>query len=202
MITKPADNHHPIHELIKERWSPRAFAAKPVESEKLLSLLEAARWAASSMNEQPWHFIIATKDQGAEYEKLLNCLFEGNQAWAAQAPVLLLTVAKTFFARNDRENGSALHDLGLAMGNMALQATSLGLYLHMMGGFDNDKARATFNIPERFQPVTLVAIGYLDKPDTLPDTLRDRELAPRTRRSLAEFVYSRQWAEVAELVKE
>ena len=134
-MEKPADNQYPIHELIKQRWSPLAFNIRPVEPEKIASLLEAARWAASCFNEQPWFFIVATQDNAQEYEKLFSCLVEANQTWAKDAPLLMLSVAKLSFTRNNKPNRHALHDLGFAVGNLTLQAQALGLFVHQMGGF-------------------------------------------------------------------
>lgn len=142
MTAKPAETQYPIHELIRDRWSPRAFSDRPVEKETLLSLLEAARWAASASNRQPWSFIVATKDNPTEYERLLGILVENNQRWAKDAPVLILAVAKVI---NDdgKENRYAFHDVGLALGNLSLQATALGLSVHQAAGFDRDKAIAS-----------------------------------------------------------
>lgn len=195
-MEKPADNRHPIHDLIKRRWSPRAFSDQPVEKEKLLHLLEAARWAASSFNEQPWRFLIATKEDKAEYEKLFSTLVPGNQAWAMQAPVLMLTVAKLQFALNQKPNRHAFHDVGLAMGNLSLEATELGLFIHQMAGFSVEKARELFEIPPDAEPVAMVAIGYPGDPKTLPENLREKELSPRQRKSLEELVYFGKWEKI------
>ncbi len=178
-----------LHQLIRERRSPRAFSDKPVEQEKQLLLFEAARWAASSMNEQPWRFIYATSDKSADYNLLLDCLMDGNKAWAQKAPLLLLTLAKKTFAYKDKPNKHAWHDLGLAVGNLSLQATAMGLYIHQMGGFYADKARETLKIPDDFDPVSIIAVGYLGDVDELPEKLRERELKERTRKPLEEIVY-------------
>jgi nitroreductase len=186
---------------LRRRWSPRAFSARNVEPGKLRSLLEAARWAASSFNEQPWSFIVAAKDDSETYPRLLDCLSEGNQKWAKSAPVLMLSVAKRHFDRNDKENRHAYHDVGLAVGNLIFQATALGLFVHQMAGFSVDKAREHFNIPEGHDPVAAIAIGYLGEPKTLPQDLREREVAPRARKALTEFVFSGKWGETSPLVK-
>ncbi len=188
-MEKPAANEHPILDLLKRRWSPRAFSDRPVEKDKLNSLLEAARWAASCFNEQPWRFIIATKEDKTEYDKLFSTMVEANQAWAHQAPVLMLTVAKLNFEKTQKPNRHALHDVGLAMGNLSLQATELGLFLHQMAGFSVTKARELFEIPPDAEPVAMVAIGYPGDPDTLPEKLRERELEPRTRKPLKDLVF-------------
>ena len=192
-MEKPAENHYPIHDLIKRRWSPRSFADKPVAKETLQSLLEAARWAASSFNEQPWRFILATKQDRVEYEKLFSIMVEGNQAWAKQAPVLMLTVAKLQFTLNQKPNRHAFHDVGLAMSNLSLQATDMGLFVHQMAGFSVEKARELYIIPSDAEPVAMVAIGYPGDTQTLPEKLRERELQPRERKPLKDLVYFGKW---------
>lgn len=196
---KQAATDFPVHPFIQNRWSPRAFADQPVEVETLLSLLEAARWAPSSGNGQPWHFIVGR--QGTEtHDKLVEVIKEGNLPWAAQAPVLMLTVAKTITS-SGRPHTHAFHDVGLAVANLTFQATVLELYVHQMGGFDPEKARETFAIPDGFDPVTMLAIGYLGDPDRLDEKNRERELITRTRRPLSEFVFEGTWGQTAELVK-
>ncbi|CCQ51575.1 MULTISPECIES: nitroreductase family protein [Crocosphaera] len=192
-MEKPADNQYPIHELIKQRWSPLAFNIRPVEPEKIASLLEAARWAASCFNEQPWFFIVATQDNAQEYEKLFSCLVEANQTWAKDAPLLMLSVAKLSFTRNNKPNRHALHDLGFAVGNLTLQAQALGLFVHQMGGFDADKARTLYSIPEDYEPVAAIAIGYPGNLSQLDEDLQQRELSPRSRKPLTEFVFRGNW---------
>jgi nitroreductase len=196
-----ADTDHPIHELLRRRWSPRAFADRPVEPEKLRSLLEAARWAPSCYNAQPWRFIVATRDKPTEYERLLGCLIEFNQGWARQAPVLMLTVAQMRFEHNGKDNVHAWHDVGLATANLLVQATALGLYAHAMAGFDANQARARFNIPAGYEPVAAIAIGYLGDPATLPEELGKREHAPRQRKPLSEWVFSGKWGQTAPLIQ-
>ncbi|MBA3241905.1 MAG: nitroreductase family protein [Acidobacteria bacterium] len=197
-----AETQHSVHELIKNRWSPRAFSARAVEPEKLLSLLEAARWAASCFNEQPWNFIVATKEEGGDgYERLLGCLVEANALWARHAPVLMISVARLDFKRNGKPNRHALHDTGQAAAHLALQATALGLAVHQMAGFDASKAREQFSIPEGFEPVAAIAVGYPGDPADLPEELRDKELAQRTRLPLEDFVFGGNWRETSPLVR-
>jgi nitroreductase len=192
-VNKASETQYPIEELLRHRWSPLAFSNQPVEREKLCSVLEAARWAASSFNEQPWSFIVATKDNQAEFDRLLNCLAEGNQEWAKNAPVLMLSVAKLYFERNGVENRHAFHDVGAATASLAIEATALGLYVHQMAGFDVSKARETYSIPEGYEPVAAIALGYLGDPQSLSERLLKRELAPRTRKPLSEFVFFNSW---------
>jgi nitroreductase len=190
----------PLHELLLRRRSPRAYDTRPIEPAALRSLFDAARWAASSNNGQPWRFIVG--EQGtddAAFDRLLGTLGEKNARWAQHVPVLILAVAKlhTYAGREQH----ALYDLGLAIGNMTTQATALGLALHQMGGFDLTRAREEFDIPAGYEPVAMIAVGYPGDPALLPDDLRERELAPRTRADLDTFVYGSRWAEASPLVK-
>ena len=168
-MEKLADTTYPIEPLLKQRWSPRAFADRPVEVDKLLSLWEAARWSASCTNQQPWYFIVATKADQTEYARLLSCLRDNNQAWASQAPVLMVSVAKLTFDMNGQANRYAFHDVGLAAANLIVQATALGLYVHQMAGFYPDKVRELYSVPEGFEPVAGIALGY---PGTRPPCRR------------------------------
>jgi nitroreductase len=201
MATHPKIAHpdHPVLPLIAERWSPYAFDPRPVERDKLLSCLEAARWAASSYNEQPWTYILAERGDAAAFAKLLDCLVEGNQAWAKNVGVLIVTVVSRRFKLNGKPNAACEHDVGLAAGNLTLQATSLGLHVHQMIGIVPDKVRAAYNVPEGHDPLTAISIGYaaVVAPGTT-DKLQQRDLAPRNRRSIAEFVVST-WGQPAPL---
>ena len=201
-MSKTAANDYPIHDLLKRRWSPRAFADRPVEPDKLRSLLEAARWAPSSFNEQPWAFVVATHAQPEDYARVLGCLVEFNQSWAKAAPVLMLTFAHLSFDRNGQPNRHAYHDVGLAMANLTVQATAEGLAVHQMAGIVPDKARATFHVPDGWDPVSGVAIGYPGDPNTLSDELRARELAAPTRKPLRSFVFSGDWGSPSPLLPE
>ncbi len=194
---KEATPDHPVLDVIKKRWSPRAFADRRVEPETLKQLLEAARWAASSFNEQPWRFILATKDEPEHYARVLDCLIEGNQAWAQHAPVLMLTVARKTFMRNGKPNRHAWHDVGLAMGNLVAQATALGLHVHQMAGILPEKARVVFAIPDDYEVVAGVALGYFGNPDQLPDRQKQSEQKPRSRKPLDDLVFGATWGEAA-----
>jgi nitroreductase len=198
---KTATPDHRIHDLVARRWSPYAFSQRPVSADDLKSLFEAARWAASSYNEQPWRYIVATQANAAEFERLVSCLVEANQAWAKAAPVLALGCTSLRFALNGKPNAAAVHDLGLASATLTLEATSRGLYVHQMIGIVPDKARTLYRIPEDVQPLTALAIGYAAEPDSLPEKYRDRDLAPRQRKKLTEFVFSGQWGAACEEVK-
>jgi nitroreductase len=199
-MQKSAKTDHPVDDMIKNRWSPRAFAERSVEPEKIRSVLEAARWAPSSFNEQPWNFIIATPDQKEEFQRLLSCLVEGNQSWAKRAPLLMITVAALKFARTGQPNRHAFHDVGLAIGNLTTQATLLGLAVHQMAGILPGKAREVFHIPDNYEAVTGVAIGYAGDPQSLPEGLREKELAPRSRKPQESFIFSGDWERVVPLL--
>jgi nitroreductase len=199
-MEKPATTDSPIHELIARRWSPRAFSERPVEVAKLRSLFEAARWAPSSNNEQPWRFLVAIKEQQEDFSRLLACLVEGNRKWAYRAPVLILSVASLNFEENGKPNRHAFHDTGMAVENLVLQSTALGLVVHQMAGFDVEKARADCLIPPGFDPVAMIAVGYQDDPAVLPDYLREREVKPRDRQPADDFVFSAQWGRRSPLI--
>ncbi len=192
-MIKRAKPDHPVHEVIEKRWSPYAFANREVSEEDLFSLFEAARWAPSSYNEQPWSYIVATRAQRSGFERLLSCLVEGNQLWAKAASILALGVATLNFKRNDKPNKAAIHDLGLAAGNLVLEATVRGLSVHQMIGILPDRARELYEIPDGSEAVTGIAIGYAGDPDALPDHLKERDLAPRERRPLSNFVFGSSW---------
>jgi len=183
----------PIHDLLANRRSPRAFSEQPVEPEKLLSLFEAARWSPSSANEQPWRFIIATKDDSRVFSALVESLMEGNRRWAERAPILVLALAQSSYAKTGRPYQHSWYDLGQSVALLSVQATALGLAVHQMGGFDGDKARQLLSIPEEFSPVIMFAVGYVDQPEILPDDLRKREQAPRSRKPLQDFVFTEEW---------
>jgi len=199
MTSRTATTDHPVHALIAERWSPYAFGPKTVSDEDLRSLFEAARWAASSYNEQPWHYIVARREDGEEFEKLLSALVEPNQAWAKAASVVALGVISNKFKRNGKPNKAAQHDLGLASAQLTLEATSRGIVVHQMIGILPDRARELYNIPEDAEALTALAIGYPAEPSSAPDDLAKRDQGERGRRPLAEFVFGGSWGRGAEL---
>jgi nitroreductase len=199
-MNRPAKTDVPIHEILRQRWSPRAFDPRPIEPATLRRLFEAARWAPSSFNEQPWAFLVGVKDKPAEYAKVLECLVEFNQSWAKAAPLLLLTVAHTVFEKNGQPNRHAFHDIGLAMADLTFQATADGLLVHQMAGILPDKAKQVFGIPDGWEALTAVAVGYPGDPNTLPEALRERELAERTRKPAASFVFSGAWGKTSTVV--
>ena len=193
MNTKKAVTDYPILPILAERWSPYGFEDRPVSEADLRSLFEAARWAASSYNEQPWNYLVGTRENSAEFGRLLSCLVEANQAWAKAAPVLVLGIVSLRFSRNNQDNRAAVHDLGLAAGNLLAEATTRGLSVHQMIGILPDKARELYQIPEHFEAWTAMAIGYKADPTKLPDALRERDMAPRQRKPLDKFVFTGRW---------
>ena len=178
---------YPVNDLIIKRWSPRAFSEKKISKDSLQSLLEAMRWAPSSMNAQPWRIIYAFNGDES-FNKISDTLMDSNKIWAPKAPVLLLALVKKTLP-NGSENASAKHDLGLAVGNLLTQATSLGIGVHQMGGFSKDQAINALEIPDDYEPNTVIALGYFGEVDNLPDKLRDREKSSRTRNKVEEFAF-------------
>jgi len=201
IMEKLAETQVPIHEVIGKRWSPRAFAPRSVEPEKLVSVFEAARWASSASNEQPWAFVLAASDDPKNYEGMLGVLVDFNRGWANQAPVLILTLAHTQFEKDGRPNRHAFYDLGQAAANLSLQATALGLVTHPMAGFDAEAARQRFAVPAGWEPVSVIALGYPGDPDSLNETLRQRELAQRKRKPLPSLVFSGTWGNPAPIAE-
>ena len=198
-LRKPADTAMPVHELIRERWSPRAFDPKPIPHQAVVAIFEAARWAPSASNEQPWHYIVAGRQDAAGFAVALDCLVPGNQNWAKNAGLLVLTVA-----RLTRGNGEpyrhALHDMGLASAQIVFQAMANGLMVHQMAGIDRDKIRAAYKVPDGYDPVTALAIGYQADPATLPADKQPQERAPRQRKPLASTVFSEEFGKTSPLI--
>ena len=184
-----------IHDLIAQRWSPRAIDAnKPVARNDLLALLEAARWAPSCFGDEPWRYIAWDRNDDAEsFDKAFDCLAEPNQAWVKNAPVLLLACADSEFTKNGKPNRWGQYDTGAASENLCLQATALDLVAHQMGGFDKMKVADVFGIPEQFTPMAMIAIGHPGNPDELPEGKKDAELAERKRAPLGEKFFLHGW---------
>ncbi|WP_198371230.1 nitroreductase family protein [Roseomonas rosulenta] len=188
----PAD--HPIEHALAARWSPRSYDERPIPTAALAQCLEAARWAASCVNDQPWNYLVTRKAEEPEaHAKLLACLSPNNQGWAVRAPVLMLSVARTDFASSGKPNRHAGHDVGQASANLAAQAAALGLQAHQMAGFDAAAARAAFAIPEGYEPMAAITLGYPGPAAALPEALAARETAPRTRKPIAEFTHLGAW---------
>ncbi len=198
-MEKVAETRAPIDELLARRWSPYVFSERSVAPEILLSLLEAARWAPSSFNEQPWAFLVATKENPAEFERLLSCLVPANQEWARQAPVLMLSVAKLNFDRGGKSNRHAFHDVGLAAMSLVVEAMAHGLYVHQMAGILPERARELYSIPEGWDAVAGIAIGYVGDSSAVSEKLRQRDAAPRSRKPLEQMVFSGRWGQPTRL---
>lgn len=198
-MQKPAETKHAIHALLQERWSPRAYTPQPVEEEKLLSLLEAARWSPSGGNQQPWSFVIVSQDEAATHQGLIEAMTGRNPAWAKNAPILLVAVAKLNQQRPEG-NRFAFYDVGQAIAHLSIQAHASGLHVHQMAGFDPAKVRELLQIPEGYELLTISAIGYMGELETLPEDLREREILPRTRKPLAEIVFTERWNHPLETV--
>ncbi len=196
-VSKQASPDHPIQRLLAERWSPYGFTDRLVAESDLSSLFEAARWAASSYNEQPWSYIVATKKTPMEFDRLLSCLVEGNQVWAQAAPVLVLGVVSLKFSQSGKDNRAAVHDLGLASANLVLEATSRSLSVHQMIGILPDRARELYRIPADSEAWTAMAIGYKADATSLPAALHERDLAPRKRKPASQFVFAGSWGQSA-----
>jgi nitroreductase len=197
MLQKPATTRVDIHPLLRDRWSPRAFDPRPLTNEQLISLFEAARWAPSGGNGQPWFFIAAPRTDAEAHAAIVSTLAEGNVIWAQHAPLLFVSVVK-LNRDNGAPNHTALYDLGQAVAHLTVQASALGLTVHQMGGFSGDRARELLEIPEGYAPATVVAVGHQAEPD-VPEGLRDREIAPRTRKPLDELLFTRRWGQSLDL---
>jgi nitroreductase len=190
-MQKSSNIDHPISDLIRSRRSIRSFAPKLVEPEKIQSLFEATRWAPSSSNEQPWIYIYATREQTELWNKLFDPLNEGNKIWAKDAGILIASLARKNFTRFDSANLHAMYDLGAANAFLSLQAVELGLQVRQMAGFHRLKAIENLNIPETYEVGVFIAVGYPGDPETLPEFLKQRELAPRERYTQDAFVMNR-----------
>jgi nitroreductase len=198
IVKETPDQGQPvILDVLRRRWSPKVFSSRPVEPEKLRAVLEAARWAPSSHNEQPWSFVVATQGNPEAYNVLLSCLNEKNRQWAQYAPVLILSVAKIYREMDGKENRYAFHDVGLATANLIVQATALELYTHAMAGFSVQKAQEVLGIPKGYEPVAVIALGYFpesrdwERPRTDPIPLNC------SRKPLDEFVFEGRWGNPA-----
>jgi nitroreductase len=195
-MQKPAITQVPIDTTLAQRWSGRAYdASKPISKAQTLALLEAARWAPSCMGDQPWRFIVWNKNENAQaWQQAFECLVEGNQAWVKNAPWLCLVCADTLFTKNGQANPWAEYDVGAAAMSLSLQASSMGLTAHQLGGFDAKKARAVFNIPEQYVLKAMISVGYLVADiANVPEDLLARETAPRSRRELGELFFDGAW---------
>ncbi|MEE8388521.1 MAG: nitroreductase family protein [Acidiferrobacterales bacterium] len=196
MIEKLADTQHPIHEVLARRWSGRAFETTPLTREQIVTLMEAARWAPSCFNDQPWCYLVWDKssDPGS-WQKAFACLGEGNQSWVIDAPLLLAACADSEFTKKPgKPNRWGQHDTGAASTCLCIQASAMGLMAHQMGGFDSEKLRAAFNIPQRYTPMAMITVGHpVASAEQLDQDRKARELAPRERYPLDEKFFEATW---------
>ncbi len=188
-MEKLADTSLPIHDLLRRRWSPRSFLAQSLYPATLELLLEAARWAPSANNEQPWRFLYAYREETERFERMLSCLAAPNIVWARNAALLMFPLAQLTFTRNGNPNRHAFYDVGQAVANLSLQATAIGVGVHQMAGFDPAKVRQLFNVPENMDAVVGLAIGYPGEPNALPPPYNEREIAPRQRKPVGELIF-------------
>ncbi len=188
-MNNEANTKYNINPLLKKRWSPRAFSEKPVEKAKLQRMFEAARWSPSASNEQPWAFILGEKGDET-YNNIMSTLVEFNQIWSQFAPVMIVSCAKKDVAKGDGENLNRMYDLGQAVAHLTFQAAAEGLYVHQMTGFDAEKANNLFQVPENFEAISVIAIGYIGDPAILHPKLEKLEYADRIRKPLKEFIFS------------
>ena len=198
-LSKIANTQYPIHPLLAERWSPRAFADRPIPTDVLGSLLEAARWAPSSRNEQPWRFVVVRREDEAAHTRMVEILSGNNRLWAGRPPLLIVGIAKKTVGQSGTPNSHAWYDLGQAVAHLSFQASAAGLYLHQMGGFDRTKAQTALEIPDDYEPVVTIAVGYLGDVADLPEDLQARERNPRSRRPLPESVFNGKWGEATDI---
>ena len=192
-MEKPAITTLKIHKLIQRRWSPRAFSTEKLKKESLYRIIEAARWSASCFNEQPWRFILGTKDENESWDKIYSFLSERNQIWCKNVPVLILFVAKRTFSHNQKPNQGAEYDLGQSAAYVSMQAISEDIFVHQMAGFDASKAKEIFQIPDDFEPKTVMALGYRGDPNLLPDDFKRSEFGERKRKNLDDLLFTDKW---------
>jgi len=192
---RPAPTNIAIHDLLKRRWSPRAFDPnRPVTREQLKVLLEAGRWAPSCNGDEPWRYLIWDKGRDPQgWQKAYDCLNENNKKWVKNVPLLMLSCAGSAFEATGKPNRWTQHDTGAASVSMALQAVAMGLVIHQMGGWDADKARAAFAIPPEYTPMAMIAVGYQASPDILDEETKAKEMRPRGRKPVVERFYEGGW---------
>jgi nitroreductase len=200
-MKKPAQTTYPILDVLTQRWTLRAFSDQLIEPEKLRRLFEAARWAPSSFNEQPWRFIIATKDQPEEFNRMVSCLMDKNQRWVRSggAPFLMIALSKKTFTHNGKPNRAHLHDIGLAMGNFVIQATAMDLFVCQLQGIHLQRVIELYHVPDDFEPTMGCAVGYAGEFSRLPEEFHEREMRPRTRADFKDFVFEREFGAPAKL---
>jgi len=195
MFAKNASTRYPINELIGKRWSGRAYdPERTLTDQQIISLLEAARWAPSCFGDEPWRYIVCNRVTHPDaWQMALETLNESNRVWVSNAPVIILGFANTVMKHNGKPNRWGEYDTGAATMSLCLQATAMGMMLHQMGGYDVDKVRTSFKVPDTFTPMAILSIGYQLPVDSIPDALKEREMAPRIRRPLEENCFVASW---------
>jgi nitroreductase len=186
---KPAETSVPLNDLIRNRWSPRAYSNRMVPREDLVAVLESARWAASCNNMQPWRYIVTTREDAVEHQRMVDCLKPGNQEWAPKAPVLMIALASLMRPNGD-ENRHAFYDTGAASALLTLEAAARGLFARQMAGIEVDKVRETYAVPDDYGVVAGIALGYQGEPGNLPEHRQEPETAARVRNPLADMVFT------------
>ncbi len=193
-MKKNAPTNYVVHPLIEGRWSPRAFEDQPISEQQIRSIFEAARWSPSSRNEQPWRFIVASRlSHPKEFKNILTALDESNQGWAVRASMLAVSFAKKDFEHDNSVNSHSWYDVGLATAQMTVQASQFGISIHQMAGFDEAKIRADFKVPDNYEAIVSMALGFVGNPKTLSPELEKRERAPRVREPQTAFVFGKRW---------
>lgn len=201
MLEKNAVTSVPIHDLLQRRWSPRAFDAnRPVSRAQLAALLEAARWSPSCNGVEPWRYLVWDRTRDAEgFEKVYDCLSDGNKLWVKNVPLLMLSCASSDPLPPDRPNRWTQHDTGMANACLVLQAVALGLAAHQMAGYNADKMRAAFSIPAEYTPMALIAVGYQASPEVLDPETKKKELTDRARKALSSRFFEGGWEKPVQL---
>jgi nitroreductase len=178
-----------VLEIIQERWSPYSFSPAPIEEFKLKAMMEAAGYAPSCNNEQPWVFVLTTRENSAVFEDYLGFMNDTNKEWAKNAFAIIISMARTKFTHSGKPNRFAFYDTGMAVSNLLLQALALDIYVHQMGGYSVDKVKKYFNLGEELEPVAMMAVGYLGEGESLSPELYKRDEKRRSRKVVNEFVF-------------
>jgi len=192
-MPNPAKTDHPIHSLLTNRYSPRAFLDKSIPADILARIFEAARWSPSCKNEQEWRFVVGCKNQGGDFNRICSVLLDANKTWACNAAVLVLVCGCENILQGNTPNPWYAYDCGQAAAHLTFQAAAENIMVHQMAGFDAKKAIEEFSIPQGFKPLTAIAMGYAGEASQLPDILAQRESAERTRNKISQFVFSGTW---------
>ena len=184
---KTASTKYPVLDIIKNRWSPRSFSGKAISDESINTIMEAATWSFSAMNEQPWRYIVAKRGTGL-FQSFIELLYPGNKPWNINAAALVLSLRKTTYSGTGKANNIALHDIGSANILLTLQANSMGIYTHVIEGYSKEAAKELLALEEGLEPVVMIAIGYPDAAEKLEEPFKAREISPRSRKDLAEIL--------------